>query len=113
MWLTSKSPAAVRVAMCSARMPEYSTGISHPPKFTILAPKRLCASFNAVLRSWVVVGDVTRDSQKFSANLKLTCEFEKCKEPRQSRPTCCRQIVVFQVFRSGLVTRITWLRDPH
>ena len=38
MWDTSKSPAAVRTAMCSAMTPEYSTGISHPPKGTIFAP---------------------------------------------------------------------------
>ncbi len=38
MWLTSKSPTAVRTAMCSAIRPEYSTGMSHPPKSTIFAP---------------------------------------------------------------------------
>ncbi len=38
MWDTSKRPAAVRTAMCSAMRPEYSTGISHPPKGTIFAP---------------------------------------------------------------------------
>ena len=47
MWLTSNKPTAVRTAMCSAISPPpghgYSTGISHPPKSTILA-------FNAAMR---------------------------------------------------------------
>ena len=38
MWETSKRPAAVRTALCSAMRPEYSTGMSHPPKGTIFAP---------------------------------------------------------------------------
>ncbi len=38
MWLTSNSPARWRTAMCSATMPEYSTGMSQPPKATIFAP---------------------------------------------------------------------------
>jgi hypothetical protein len=41
MWLTSKSPTLVRTAMCSAISPPpgpgYSTGMSQPPKSTILA----------------------------------------------------------------------------
>ncbi len=51
---TSKRPTPVRTAMCSAMRPEYSTGISQPPKSTILA---LCArwvAFSAVLRSVAV-----------------------------------------------------------
>ena len=39
MWLTSNKPARVRTASCSARMPEYSSGMSQPPKFTIFAPE--------------------------------------------------------------------------
>ena len=31
MWLTSNRPARSRTAMCSAVMPEYSTGMSQPP----------------------------------------------------------------------------------
>ena len=38
MWETSKSPAALRTARCSPISPEYSTGISQPPKATIFAP---------------------------------------------------------------------------
>ena len=37
MWLTSKMPARVRTAMCSAAIPAYSTGISHPAKGTMRA----------------------------------------------------------------------------
>ena len=33
------TPPGVRTASCSERMPEYSTGMSHPPKLTILAPR--------------------------------------------------------------------------
>ena len=42
---------AVRIATCSDKMPEYSTGMSQPPKLTILAPRRRWAEFRAVLRS--------------------------------------------------------------
>ena len=38
MWLTSNSPARVRTAWCSSMMPEYSTGMSQPPKGTMRAP---------------------------------------------------------------------------
>ena len=38
MWLTSNRPALVRTARCSLTMPEYSTGMSHPPKGTMRAP---------------------------------------------------------------------------
>src|SRR5271168_3508692 len=50
MWLTSNNPTAVRTAMCSAVIPEYSTGISQPPKSTILAPRRRWTPLSAVLR---------------------------------------------------------------
>ena len=41
---------------------------THPPKFTILAFKRRCTAFSAVLRSCVVVGDVTQISREFWLN---------------------------------------------
>src|SRR5580692_5783851 len=50
MWLTSKSPTPVRTAMCSAVMPEYSTGMSQPPKSTILALRCRWMPWRAVLR---------------------------------------------------------------
>src|SRR5687767_10081549 len=63
MWETSKSPAAVRTAMCSLMRPAYSTGMSQPPKGTILAPLSRCAEFSGVfcstresryhIRSWL------------------------------------------------------------
>src|SRR5689334_5882042 len=53
IWLTSKTPTAVRTAKCSAISPEYSTGMSHPPKSTIFAPIWRWTWFNAVLRSVV------------------------------------------------------------
>src|SRR2546428_444968 len=63
MWLTSKTPTPPRTALCSAISPPldgYSTGISHPPKLTILAPRRRCNAFSGVLRSsllWGVAAD--------------------------------------------------------
>jgi hypothetical protein len=51
MWETSKRPAAVRTALCSAMSPAYSTGMSHPPKGTIFAPLSRCTAWSGVLRS--------------------------------------------------------------
>src|SRR6187397_3125686 len=48
MWLTSKSPAAVRTAVCSLLMPEYSTGMLKPPNGISLAPILLWMSNKAV-----------------------------------------------------------------
>ena len=64
MWLTSKTPTLERTALCSATNPPlagYSTGISHPPKFTIFAPKRRCTAFSDVLRS-SMMGEVVTES---------------------------------------------------
>src|SRR5476651_718288 len=51
MWLTSKTPTARRTALCSSMTPEYWTGMSHPPKSTILAPRARCTEFKGVTRS--------------------------------------------------------------
>src|SRR4051812_24827201 len=51
MWLTSNRPAALRTALCSSITPEYWTGISHPPKSTIRAPRALWTEFSGVARS--------------------------------------------------------------
>src|ERR1700733_3582493 len=52
MWLTSKRPTAVRTARCSAMRPPpgqgYSTGMSQPPKSTILAFRARCVALSAV-----------------------------------------------------------------
>ena len=48
MWLTSNKPTALRTAWCSSMMPEYCTGMSQPPKSTILAPM---GSMNGIERS--------------------------------------------------------------
>src|SRR5688572_16291091 len=46
---TSNSPAAVRVRICSSITPAgYCTGISQPPKSTILPPSSRCALFSGV-----------------------------------------------------------------
>ena len=45
MWETSKRPAAVRTAACSARMPVgYCTGMAYPAKGTILPPRAVWTS---------------------------------------------------------------------
>src|SRR5690349_18207207 len=51
---TSKTPTAVRTAICSAVKPQQSTGISQPPKSTIFAFAARCTAFNAVLLSSIV-----------------------------------------------------------
>src|SRR4051812_7167305 len=52
MWLTSKTPACVRTASCSARMPPaYWTGISQPANGTSRAPAAACRACRAVRRS--------------------------------------------------------------
>src|SRR5436190_8656780 len=56
MWLTSKRPAEVRTAWCSSIMPEYWTGISQPPKSTILAHRARWTEFSGVVRSEGAVG---------------------------------------------------------
>src|SRR5450759_5525841 len=50
MWLTSKTPTALRTALCSSMIPEYWTGMSHPPKSTILAPSARWMEFRGVER---------------------------------------------------------------
>src|SRR4051812_41232654 len=50
MWLTSNTPTALRTALCSSMMPEYCTGISQPPKSTILAPNARWTEFKGVVR---------------------------------------------------------------
>src|ERR1035441_4673502 len=50
MWLTSKTPTAWRTALCSSMIPEYWTGMSHPPKSTILAPSTRWTEFKGVRR---------------------------------------------------------------
>src|ERR1700756_1425450 len=60
MWLTSNTPTPLRTARCShIRLPlhGYSPGMSQPPKLTILAPRRLCSAFSAVLRRLELAGE--------------------------------------------------------
>src|ERR1700682_5789102 len=51
---TAKIPTPLRTARCSFMSPPvagYSTGMSHPPKSTILAPRLRCIALRDVLRS--------------------------------------------------------------
>ena len=98
MWLTSKTPTPVRTAICSATMPHpieagYSTGISHPPKSTILAPKRRCAELSAVLRSCVVVGTVTGLLEK------EICSKNMANSERNTRPRTESRKPPFRAYR--------------
>src|SRR4029078_211652 len=43
-WLTPNTPPRSRTARCSSRTPEYSTGMSQPPKSTIFAPMLRCTA---------------------------------------------------------------------
>src|ERR1035437_10479663 len=60
MWLTSKRPTAMRTARCSAITPPpgpgYSTGISQPPKSTILAFRARWVALRAVFLSGAAMG---------------------------------------------------------
>jgi len=51
-WLTSKATASLRHTRCSATVPfGYDSGISHPPKGTIFAPRARCTSWSGDRRS--------------------------------------------------------------
>src|SRR5437588_7675826 len=76
MWLTSKTPTPVRTAVCSAMRPEYSTGISQPPKSTIFAPRRRCIELRAVLRRVGADVSVRVDKRESSPELVTVTERE-------------------------------------
>ena len=82
MWLTSKIPARVRTASCSERIPEYSSGISQPPKLTILAPRLRWAAFNAVLRSCVGAGVLTNKISNLWLANHRSMRILECQENR-------------------------------
>src|SRR5580658_9737951 len=82
MWLTSKRPARVRTAWCSAMIPEYSNGISHPAKLTIFAPRRRWTEFRAVLRN-STVADVFTEGFSFSRrNIERSMRVLECQGRR-------------------------------
>ena len=51
---TSNTPAAVRTARCSSRMPAYCTGISQPANGTSFAPAAAWRSWRGERRNSVV-----------------------------------------------------------
>src|SRR5580692_11589304 len=69
MWLTSKRPTPVRTAMCSAIRPPpgpgYSTGMSQPPKSTILAFRARWVALRAVFLSSEATGAVGVDMEGY------------------------------------------------
>src|ERR1700685_1523809 len=82
MWLTSNRPARVRTAICSAMIPEYSKGISQPPKFTIFAPKRRWMEFRAVLRNSTVADVFTEGFSFARRNIERSMRVLECQGTR-------------------------------
>jgi hypothetical protein len=60
----------LRTALCSSRIPEYCTGMSHPPKSTILAPRARWTEFKGVTRR---AGDAGMKTQANSTG--WGCQF--------------------------------------
>src|SRR5215467_9695399 len=70
-------PTALRTALCSSIIPLYCTGMSHPPKSTILAPRARWTEFRGVTRR-----DGAAD-MKTQANRKLNEMLDtRCRVPR-------------------------------
>ena len=82
MWLTSNSPARVRTASCSARIPEYSRGMSQPPKLTILAPSRRWTEFSAVLRNSTAADVFTEGFSFARRNIERSMRVLECQGKR-------------------------------
>src|SRR5580693_6781609 len=82
MWLTSNRPARVRTASCSAMMPEYSRGISQPPKLTILAPRRRWTEFSAVLRNSTAADVFTEGFPLARRNIERSMRVLECQGRR-------------------------------
>ena len=59
-WDTSKTTASRRQARCSSSVPAgYATGISHPPKGTIRAPRARCTASSGLCSYPVTSGAIT------------------------------------------------------
>src|SRR5262245_24937083 len=56
MWLKSNSPAFVRTATASSRMPVYWTGMFQPANGTMRAPRDTCAANSGVSCRVVILG---------------------------------------------------------
>src|SRR5690349_8788889 len=83
MWLTSKRPARVRTARCSLDVPEYSTGMSQPPKGTILAPDARWRSFSGVFLSGTAVAcsmESMRAELQCPEQVTVLCAFGRGQE---------------------------------
>src|SRR5271154_941375 len=78
-------------------IPEYSKGMSQPPKFTIFAPRRRWTEFRAVLRN-STVADVFTEGFSFSRrNIERSMRVLECQgtrplvifaAPRRSASNC-------------------------
>src|SRR5208337_1703535 len=89
MWLTSNTPHPLRTARCSAISPPlagYSTGMSQPPKFTILAPRRRCTAFSGVLRTTDMGGEVADSIPSARATRMVTRVPQGGQNSRLLRP---------------------------
>src|SRR5579872_3729678 len=83
IWLTSNTPTAARTALCSSMIPEYWTGMSHPPKSTILAPRDRWTEFKGVARSAAASG------MKIQANTLRLEGRNRRPRPDTIRPAGC------------------------
>src|ERR1700722_16438756 len=90
MWLTSKSPTALRTARGSAMRPPpghgYSPGMSHPPKSTILALSARWVALSAVFLSAGAAGaEEVAIGVPFRAVLYPLSTIGTCLGPGQTR----------------------------
>src|SRR5438876_2420067 len=82
MWLTSKRPARVRTAVCSATTPppEYSTGMSQPPNGTIFAPEARWRVLSGVFLSGGSVACSMWGARSGPEQVTVLCAFGRGQE---------------------------------
>src|SRR5438445_4816954 len=86
MWLMSKRPTAPRTVRCSSMIPVYCTGISQPPKGTILAPALTWTSRSGVRLSGVIGAVILLDAPGRSNDRVAAALHAGDPRPLQPRP---------------------------
>ena len=86
-WLTSNSPTVVRVAVCSATVPAYDTGISQPQNSAKLAPSSRCRSSRGPCRTSLTSVSRTGNHPNHQPPLTHLCRWSTStrSKPRGSR----------------------------
>src|ERR1700722_16903537 len=86
---TSTKPTPLRTARCSAIRPPpghgYSTGMSHPPKSTILALRARCVALSAVFLRSAATASVIGASPLVG---QRCCAYDRECAPTRSTSTC-------------------------